>query len=188
VAAFGNDTMQISYDYTVCIWIWDFIVLAATNDSNRCKNSATRGIILNFLNSYLQETLFLIPFECSVLVFLTELNNLYTTKDYTAVIAQSVQCWVMGWMIGVLGFDSERGLGIFLFTTASRTALGPTQPPIQWVRGALSLGVKQPGREDDHSPPSSAEVTMSWAIPPLPNTPTRRGAQLQHRDNFTLTK
>jgi hypothetical protein len=50
------------------------------------------------------------------------------------------------------------GLGIFLFTTASRTALGPTQPPIQWVPGALSLGVKRPGREADYSPPSSAEV------------------------------
>jgi len=23
---------------------------------------------------------------------------------------------------------------------------GPTQPPIQWVPGTLSLGVKQPGR------------------------------------------
>jgi hypothetical protein len=57
----------------------------------------------------------------------------------------------------VLGFDSRRGLGIFLFT-ASRTALGPTQLPIQWVPEALSLGVKLPGREADHSPPSSAEV------------------------------
>jgi hypothetical protein len=54
--------------------------------------------------------------------------------------------------------DSLRGLGIFLFTTASRTALGPTQPPIQWVPGVLSLGLKRPGREADHSPPSSAEV------------------------------
>jgi hypothetical protein len=43
-------------------------------------------------------------------------------------------------------------------STASRTALGPTQPPIQWVPGAISLGVKRPGREADHSPPSSAEV------------------------------
>jgi hypothetical protein len=58
----------------------------------------------------------------------------------------------------VLGFDSLQELGIFLFTTASRTALGPTQPPIQWVPGALSLGVKRSGREADHSPPSSAEV------------------------------
>jgi hypothetical protein len=44
-------------------------------------------------------------------------------------------------MIEVLGFDSRRRLGIFLFTTASRTALRPTQPPIQWVPGVLFLGV-----------------------------------------------
>jgi hypothetical protein len=63
-----------------------------------------------------------------------------------------------GWTIGVLGFASRRGLGIFLFTIASRTALRPTQPPIHWVPEALSLGVKRPGREANHSPPSSAEV------------------------------
>jgi hypothetical protein len=56
-----------------------------------------------------------------------------------------------GWTIEVLGFDFRQGLGIFLFTTASRTALGPTQPPIQWVPGSLSLGVKRPGREADYS-------------------------------------
>jgi hypothetical protein len=28
---------------------------------------------------------------------------------------------------------------------------------------------------------------MSGAIPPLPNTPPWRGAQLKHRDNFTFT-
>jgi hypothetical protein len=61
-------------------------------------------------------------------------------------------------MIRVLGFDSQWELGIFLFTTASRMALGPTQPPIQWVPGALSLEVKRPGHEADHSPPSSAEI------------------------------
>jgi hypothetical protein len=37
-------------------------------------------------------------------------------------------------------FDSRRGLGSFLFTTTSRPALGPTQPPIQGVTRAVSLG------------------------------------------------
>jgi hypothetical protein len=68
--------------------------------------------------------------------------------------------YATGWTIGVLGFDSRRGLGIFLFTTASRTALGLTRPPIQWVPGVLSLRVKQPGREANHSPPSNAEVKV----------------------------
>jgi hypothetical protein len=64
----------------------------------------------------------------------------------------------MGWTTGVLGFDFRRGLGLFLFTTATSTALGPTQPPIQWAPGALSLEVQRPGREADDPPPSSAEV------------------------------
>jgi hypothetical protein len=64
----------------------------------------------------------------------------------------------MGWTIGVLGFDFQRGLGIFLITTASIPALGPTQRPIQWVPGTLSLGIKRPEHEADHSPPSSAVV------------------------------
>jgi hypothetical protein len=50
------------------------------------------------------------------------------------------------------------GAGNFSLHTMSRTALGPTQSPIQWVLGVLSLGVKQQGHEADHSSPSSAEV------------------------------
>jgi len=46
----------------------------------------------------------------------------------------------------------------------------PTQLPIQWVLGALSLVVKRLRRGADHSPPSSAEVKMRGAIPPLPTT------------------
>jgi hypothetical protein len=52
------------------------------------------------------------------------------------------------------GFDS------FAFVTASRTALGPRTPPVQWLVVALSPEVKRLGREADRSPPSSAEVKM----------------------------
>jgi hypothetical protein len=68
-------------------------------------------------------------------------------------------------------------LGIFLFTNASRPALGPTQPPVQWVPGALSLGIKQPGREAEHSPPSSAEVIVCGELFLCsPSTPSWRRA------------
>jgi hypothetical protein len=45
-----------------------------------------------------------------------------------------------------------------LLSTSPRLDLGPNQPPIQWVPEALSPGVKRPGRETYHSPPTSAEV------------------------------
>jgi hypothetical protein len=44
-----------------------------------------------------------------------------------------------------------------------RVQTGSGSPPIQWVPGALSLGVKRAGREADHSPPSSAEVKNAWS-------------------------
>jgi hypothetical protein len=87
---------------------------------------------------------------------------------------------------GVRGFDSWQGLGIFLFTTTSRMTLGHTQSSIQWVPGALSLGVKQPGHEADHSPPSSAEVKECVELYIYsPYMPSWCGA-VKHRDTFTF--
>jgi hypothetical protein len=71
-------------------------------------------------------------------------------------------------MIGVLEFDSRRWLGIFLFTTTSKAAPGPTKPPIQWVTGALSPGLKRPGREADQLPPPNAEVKNAWCYTSTP--------------------
>jgi hypothetical protein len=51
-------------------------------------------------------------------------------------------------------FSAEAGN----FSLHHRVHNGHTQPPIQWVPGALSLGVKWQVLEADHSPPSSAEV------------------------------
>jgi hypothetical protein len=58
------------------------------------------------------------------------------------------------------GLD-DRAIGVRFPAGASvsRPALGPTQPPVQWVPRVLSPGVKaRPGRDADHSPPSGAEV------------------------------
>jgi hypothetical protein len=58
-----------------------------------------------------------------------------------------------------LVFDPRQRQRIFLLVSASRPALGPTQPPVQRVPGALSPGgTARPGRDADHSPPFSAEV------------------------------
>jgi hypothetical protein len=77
---------------------------------------------------------------------------------------------------GRQGFDSRQGLRNVLFATASRPALGPTQPPIQWVPGAFTLRVKRPGREADHSPPSSVEIKNACMYTSTPNTSSWHGA------------
>jgi hypothetical protein len=71
-------------------------------------------------------------------------------------------------MICIFCHSFWQGLGVFLFTTISKMALGSTQPPIQWVQGALSLGVKQARCEADHSPPSSDEVKNVWSCTSTP--------------------
>jgi hypothetical protein len=54
--------------------------------------------------------------------------------------------------------SSPGGVKNFLFSTLSRSALGPTRPPIQWLPAGFSPGVKRPGRESGHSPPGGAEI------------------------------
>jgi hypothetical protein len=50
------------------------------------------------------------------------------------------------------------GAGNFSLHHRVQSGSGAHPAPIQWVPGALSLGVKWPGNEADHSFPSSAEV------------------------------
>jgi hypothetical protein len=38
----------------------------------------------------------------------------------------------------------------------------------QWAPGAVSLRVKRPGREADHSLPSSAEANNTWSYTSIP--------------------
>jgi hypothetical protein len=95
------------------------------------------------------------------------LLNLSLTLILSEIIISICLQRATGWTSGILGFDSRQGLEI-IFTTASRMALGPTQPPIQWLIETLFLGVKRPGRESDHSPTSSAEVKNALIISPLP--------------------
>jgi len=53
---------------------------------------------------------------------------------------------------------------------SSRPTPRPAQPLIQWVQETLSLGVKWPGSEADHSPPSSTVVkntVIYTSTPPI---------------------
>jgi hypothetical protein len=100
--------------------------------------------------------------------------------------SSAVQSCATAWMTG--GLSPGGGWEFLSSPTKSRPVLGPTQPPIPWLPGALSLGLKRPGRGADHSPPSSAEVKECVELClHSHNTPSWHGDQLQHGDNFTFT-
>jgi hypothetical protein len=63
-----------------------------------------------------------------------------------------------------MGFDYRQEKDIFLFSTVSRSALRPTQPPIPWVPGALSPGQSGAVREADYSPSCSVEANNDVAV------------------------
>jgi hypothetical protein len=111
-----------------------------------------------------------------------------TMMIYTSYIRSGIAQWYSAWLLaGWSGVESRQELGMFLFITASTPALGPTQPPIQWERGNLSLGVKRPVREADHSHTSSAEVKeCSELYIHSPNTPSWCGAQVEQSAGISL--
>jgi hypothetical protein len=79
------------------------------------------------------------------------------------------------------------GTGIFLFYTMSKPSLGLTQPPIQWLLGALSPGIKRLGREADISPPSNAEVKECVELYlHSPQSVFMARCLVKYRDNFTF--
>ena len=67
----------------------------------------------------------------------------------------------MGIMSVSKGFEYQYGQEIFLFYRTSKSTVGTNQPPIQLVPGFFPR-VKRPGREFNHSPPSSDDVKNKW--------------------------
>jgi hypothetical protein len=86
----------------------------------------------------------------------------------------------MGWTTGVR-FSAGALNKISFSTTTSRPALGPTQPPVQWV-----LVVRQSEHEADHLPASSAEVKNVWNYTSItPRPAIMVWCLIKYRDNFT---
>jgi hypothetical protein len=64
--------------------------------------------------------------------------------------------------------------------------LGPTQPPVQCVPGALYPGVERSGLEPDHSPASSVEVNNAWSYTSTPQYVCMALCLVKYSDNYIL--
>jgi hypothetical protein len=100
---------------------------------------------------------FLISFS-----FPTAFLSLFSMSSYTVGLAT-------GYRLDGRGSVPGRGTDFSILHSA-HTGSGSHPASYPMGTGALFLGIKRPGTEADHSPPSSAEVKKAGAIPPLPHT------------------
>jgi hypothetical protein len=93
-----------------------------------------------------------------------------------------VQRWAAGWLIG----GSSSGWGWEFISSLPRPNRFWNPPSLlsSVFQGALSLGVKRPGYEADHSPPSSAEVKNAWSYTSTPPIPLFSSNAKRHRRQF----
>jgi hypothetical protein len=103
-------------------------------------------------------------------VKLSVTDQIQRTLDSLVVYSDHATRWVMEGTV----LDSWQGQQGSLFSIASRPALRSTQPPTQWVTGAVSPGIRRQWRESDPSLSSNTEVrnggstylyfTMAWCL------------------------
>jgi len=68
------------------------------------------------------------------------------------------------------------GAGNFSHHHRVQTGSGAHTSSYHMSTAGPSLAVKRPGREVDHSPPSSAEVKKAWSYTSIPNTSSQLAA------------
>jgi hypothetical protein len=89
--------------------------------------------------------------------------NIYFIDKYNTSGSQDSIIYGLGYRLDDLQFRSQYRQVILFFSKTSRQTLKPSQPPIQWVMGPLSLGEKRPGHETDHSLSSCVKVKNEWS-------------------------
>jgi hypothetical protein len=97
----------------------------------------------------------------------------YKFQTLRAEISQSVQRRATDWTTGVRFPTVVRD---FSLLDSVQTDFGAHPSSYPMGTGGFFPGVKRPGCEADHSPPSSAEIKNGECIPPLPHASSWRGA------------
>jgi hypothetical protein len=96
-------------------------------------------------------------------------------SDITVDFQRTALLLLLLLLVFIAGYDftfGERVLGVKVRMYDILTRYQVNTASVQWVLGALSPGLRRPGREVDHSPPTSAEVKKMWIYTSTPHTPS----------------
>jgi hypothetical protein len=94
----------------------------------------------------------------------------------------------LGYRLDDLGYRVRFPVGAGNFSLHHRVQNGSGDHPASYpvgTRGSFPGG-KRPGREADHSPPSSAEVKNAWSYTSTPQYVFMAWCLVKHRDIFTF--
>jgi hypothetical protein len=107
----------------------------------------------------------------------------HLAKILGRILLWSVSVPWLGWTTGVRHAAEAK---VPFFTRESRPAVCSTRSPIQWISGPLSLGIKTPEREADHSPQSNVVIKNAWSYTYTPLYGFTAWCLMKHRTNFTF--
>jgi hypothetical protein len=112
------------------------------------------------------EAWILVPQTVVRFVLKSQVTNKFKTYNYSVVFDwECLQNFMLAWSSR---FRFPVGDGNSYLHYHVQNGCIATQPPIQWVSEALSLRLKRPGREADHSPPCCTEVKNEWSYTSTP--------------------
>jgi hypothetical protein len=113
-------------------------------------------------------------------VFVTEYNEVFSVGSAVSDMSAVINVLNLTFCIDIRTFMTDYGLDDqggefesrwwqeFSLLHVVQTGSGAHQTSYRMSTGGSSSGVKRPGREDDHSPPTSAEVKETWVYTSTP--------------------
>jgi hypothetical protein len=96
------------------------------------------------------------------------LSTLFCILILREYLCEILSCFFYGLNDREVGVRVTVGSRIFTSPNRLGRLWGPPQFLPNWYRGPLSPVVKQPGRESDHSSPTTAKVNKTWIYTPIP--------------------
>jgi hypothetical protein len=118
-----------------------YIIIRRSGMNRREIRTADKSLLLGSLSNHIKQIPILAGYIC----------NISLVDKVTSYCLDGQGTWAR---------FPPRARDIFLVSTESAPAAGPSQPPTQWVARTSVSRIKRPGREADHYLISSADVTM----------------------------